>query len=225
MRLNISTAPAHEARSAIGFNLLAIASLVMLLAVAVGYGVDALSRQSRTAPPLLTDGNPITQTLSGKPLDIPNNWFRYGEQLKAGFTNQIDLRLTFAPMPGVAPIPVNVTLLPRSRARTSASLLDNVYLHQFSDDTAQGVPGLIGKPMQADDDMAGETVWYDALSPNPFVAKCVEAVSPNAPAQCVRTVYLASGIAAIYTFDATALQSWRVFDAQMERWLRPIGAW
>ena len=102
---------------------------------------------------------------------------------------------------------------------------DRVYLHQFEEQTLSGVPGLVGKPMRPSNGYAGESVWYDALSPNPFVAKCVAPVAEDGVAQCVRTVYLPSGIAAIYTFDATILQSWRQFDVEMERWLAPTGAW
>ena len=225
MPLHAPAVATDHPHHSLGFNLGAIAALVLLVAVGAGYLVDSLDRQSRTTLPHLSDGEPIIQTIAGKQLSIPTRWFRYGEQLKAGFTNQIDLRLTMSVDDGALSVPVDVTLLPRSRARTSASLLDNVYLHQFSDDTAGGIPGLIGKPMVSTNGISSETVWYDALSPNPFVAKCMAAVSPDAPSQCVRTVYLTSGIAAIYAFDATALQSWRDFDTAMERWLTPIGAW
>ena len=30
------------------------------------------------------DGNPITQTISGRELSIPTTWFRYGEQVRDG---------------------------------------------------------------------------------------------------------------------------------------------
>src|SRR3546814_3212438 len=77
--------------------------------------------------------------------------------------------------------------------------------------------------MLAGNGYAGESVWYDALSPAPFVAKCEQPLAPDAAAQCVRTVYLPSGIAAVYTFDASLLQSWRHFDPEMQRWLGAIG--
>lgn len=208
----------------LGFNMASIAVLVLLLAVGSAYLIDELGRRDTVPPPGIGDSDPVQQTISGRELSIPSSWFRYGEQIRDGFTNQIDLRLMFE-ADGVEPTPVAVTLLPRSRARTSASLLDRVYLHQFDDTTLNGVPGLIGKPMLASDGYQGEAIWYDALSPNPFVAKCQAPVAEDTPAQCVRTVYLPSGIAAIYTFDAALLQSWRGFDAEMERWLSVIGAW
>lgn len=219
-----SAAPAGPGHTNLAYNLAGIGVLVLLLAVGAAYVVDELSASATTPPPTLTDGNPIRQTISGKELSIPSAWFRYGEQMRDGFTNQIDLRVVYAP-DGAMVSPVEITLLPRSRARTSASLLDGVYLHQFADETLDGVPGLVGKPMQSSNGYSGESVWYDAISPNPFVAKCLEPVAADGAAQCVRTVHLPSGIAAVYTFDATILKSWRLFDAEMERWLGPIGAW
>lgn len=210
--------------SSLIYNLCGIAALVLLCTVGVAYLVDDLSRSARSPLPSLNDSEPVTQTLSGRTLTIPTKWFRYGEQVREGFTNQIDLRvLAFSDTKEARP--VDITLLPRSRARTSASLLDAVYLHQFADDMLSGVPGLVGKAMRDSTGYAGESVWYDALSPNPFVAKCMERVEDDASPQCVRTVYLASGVAAVYVFDAALLQSWRQFDAEMERWLSPIGAW
>lgn len=209
---------------AVAYNLAGIFVLVLLLAVGAAYVVDQLGRARQAPVPALSDTDAVTQTISGRELAIPSSWFRFGEQVRDGFTSQIDLHIDFHPENAGARQMVNVTLLPRSRARTSASLLDGVYLHKFGDETATGVPGLVGKPLLSSSGYAGETVWYDALSPNPFVAKCLDGVGDQ-PAQCVRTVYLPSGIAAVYTFDTTVLQSWRVFDAEMERWLGAIGAW
>jgi hypothetical protein len=227
--LEISSQPApserHTGRSSLAYNLAGIAVLVLLVAVAAAYLVDELGRATQAPSPTLADTNPVLQTISGRELSIPSTWFRYGEQIRDGFTDQIDLRVRFAPSAATASLPVDVTLLPRSRARASSSLLDRVYLHQFEDASIGGVPGLVGKPMRNSNGYSGETVWYDALSPDPFVAKCLDPISEEGTAQCVRTVYLPSGIAAVYTFDATVLQSWRQFDTEMERWLAPIGAW
>ena len=207
--------------SSLGFNLAGIAVLVLLLAVGAAYVVDILGKNGRTAPPSLMDKSAVAIAVAGKELTIPSSWFRYGEQLRGGFVNQIDLHVLL----GERAIPVDVTLLPRSRVRPSAILLDGVYLHQFEDDTLSGVAGLVGKPLHDGDGFTGESVWYDALAANPFVAKCLAPVREDEPAQCLRTVFLPSGIAAVYTFDASALQSWRQFDSEMQKWLGQIGAW
>ena len=216
---------ARHDHSGLAYNLAGIAVLVGLLSVGAAYLVDELGRATTLPRPALTDGEPVTQTIAGRELHIPTRWFRYGEQIRDGFTNQIDLKVVLTAADGVTPLPVDVTLLPRSRASTSASLLDRVYLHQFGEATLSGVPGLVGKSMQQSEGYRSESIWYDAISPNPFVAKCMDAVEADQARQCVRTVYLPSGIAAVYAFDATVLQSWRQFDTEMERWLKPIGAW
>lgn len=227
LEMSSQSAPAgrHSGLSSLTYNLAGIAVLVLLLAVGMAYLIDSLGRTGRVPAPALGDTDPVSQTISGRELSIPTTWFRYGEQVRDGFTSQIDLRILYAPESAAAALPVDITLLPRSRVRASASLLDRVYLHQFADETLSGVPGLVGKPMLASNGYQGESVWYDALSPDPFVAKCVEAIAPDGPAQCVRAVYLPSGIAAVYTFDARLLPTWRQFDPEMQRWLSAIGAW
>ena len=209
--------------SSLGFNLAGIAVLVLLVAVGAAYFIDDRSRAARIPPPDLADERTVTLTMSGKDMTIPTSWFRHGEQMRSGFSSQIDLRVMLA-QDGAAPLPVDVTLLPRSRARPSSALLDGVYLHQFDGETLSGVPGLVGKPLQQANGFADETVWYDALAADPFVAKCMAPVATGAT-RCLRTVYLPSGIAAVYAFDATALQGWRSFDTEMKNWLGPIGAW
>ena len=123
-----------------------------------------------------------------------------------------------------AAVPVEITLLPLSQVRTSISLLDGVYLHQFMPGELSGPAGLIGKPLYPTDGYADETVWYDALSPNPFVAKCSNAPDGHGPAQCLRTVALGGGIAAVYAFASTGLAGWKSFDRQVGVVLGRIGA-
>jgi hypothetical protein len=99
-----------------------------------------------------------------------------------------------------------------------------VYLHQFLPDQLKGPPGLIGKPLVPAEGYANETVWYDAISAAPFVAKCIAPVLEAQPGRCIRTVYLGPGIAAVYSFDADVLENWRAFDAQLHPLLKQIGA-
>lgn len=208
-------------KAGIAYNLAGLTLLVLLLAVGFAYLIDQAGRTGAAAKASLEDGEPIVQTIGGRELSIPSNWFRYGEQLKGGFASQVDLEFNLAL---ARPEKVEVTLLPRSRARASSELLDRVYLHQFGADITQGHPGLVGKPLLAREGYIGETVWYDALSPNPFVAKCAAAVEPTQSGTCLRTIHLQSGIAAVLKFDATALDDWRHFDDELARWLGQIGA-
>ena len=208
----------------IGFNLAAIAVLLGLAGIGVAYLIDAAGLSARTQAHRLDTETTLTRTLGGRDLEIPLSWFRYEEQRIEGFAKQIDLRfeLPFG-VDGHSEL-VDVTLLPRSRARPSAALLDGVYLHQFLPEQVSGPSGLVGKPLRPDGGYADEVVWYDPLSAEPFVAKCSKPIASAATGQCLRTVYLGPGVAAVYAFPETALLHWRDFDALMTRKLEQIGA-
>jgi hypothetical protein len=214
----MSALPRSEPRiSGLMQNLAGIALVVMLAALGIAYLVDEAGRSDGRKVPSLNDGEALVQTVGGRELTIPKNWFRFGEQMQNGFVSQVDLSVELQLGR------VDVTLLPRSRAKSSSELLDSVYVHQFAKGTESGVPGLIGQKLEGSG-YAGELIWYDALAPKPFVAKCMEAIEADAPDKCVRTVHLASGLAAIYSFDETLLPAWRNFDAEMGQWLERIGA-
>lgn len=210
--------------ASIGFNVAAIMLALALCGVALAYAIDAAGRGSRQ-PAHRSDGDiTLTRTIGGRDLEIPRSWFRHAEQRVEGFAKQIDLQLTVPLGPQGEAREVEVTLLPRSRVRSSAYLLDGVYLHQFLPQQLSGPPGLVGKPLAGKDGFEGETVWYDPLSADPFVAKCSVSVTTGAEGRCLRTVHLGPGIAAIYAFGADLLPSWRGFDAKVQQLLKEVGA-
>lgn len=190
--------------------------------VGLAYLIDMLGHvpAAGKAPEGLT----LTRTISGADLHIPATWFRRDEQRADGFAKQIDLSIPVALGAGGKMVAIDVTLLPRSRVRPSSGLLDGVYLHQFGKDQVNGPPGLVGKPLVPAEGYTGETVWYDALSADPFVAKCSKTREDAEAAQCLRTVYLGPGMAAIYAFPDTVLAQWRDFDAKISVQLKSIGA-
>lgn len=209
----------------VGFNLMAIAVGAAMLALGAAYLIDAAGKANRDNGRNGDDGLVLSRSLGGHELQIPARWFRYEEQATEGFARQVELRLQLPLGAKGKAETVDVTLLPRSRARPSAALLDGVYLHQFEDGQLAGGPvGLVGKPLRGTEGYAGEIVWYDALAADPFVAKCSKPVATATEGQCLRTVYVAPGLAAVYAFPESALAGWRVFDAEMGERLREIGA-
>jgi hypothetical protein len=205
----------------IGFNLGVIALLVTLGGLALAYGIEAAGRAVRQAA---TDTHLVPRTIGGTSLTIPAAWLLEPADAGTGFARQVDLRVHLPLGPGGAVRSVDVTLTQRSRVRPSASLLDGVYLHQFRPEQLGGPVGLVGKPMMPTEGYENETVWYDPIASAPFVAKCQSPLVPGEPGRCLRTVYLESGIAAVYRFDADILANWRKFDAEMHPLLNEIGA-
>jgi hypothetical protein len=207
----------------VGFNMAVIAVALALGGIAVAYAIDAVSRGARQPPHRLGAESTVTRTIGDRELEIPLSWFRYAELLVEGFAKQLDLQLAVPLGAGGAIRNIEVTLLPRSRARPSSRLLDGVYIHQFMPDELFGPPGLIGKPLTGKDGFESEAVWYDPLSADPFTAKCTAPVTPDAQPRCLRTVHLGPSIAAVYVFDADVLPNWRRFDDEMQPLLARIG--
>jgi hypothetical protein len=216
-----SAAAAPHPPHSVGFNLGVIALLVALGGLGLAYGIDAAGRAAREAA---TDTHLVARTLGSTSLTIPASWLLEPADHGAGFARQVDLRVHLPLGPGGALRSVDVTLTQRSRVRPSASLLDGVYLHQFRPEQLSGPVGLVGKPMMPTEGYENETVWYDPIASSPFVAKCQSPLVAGGVGRCLRTVYLESGLAAVYQFDDDILPNWRRFDAEMHPLLNEIGA-
>ncbi len=203
-------------------NLLAIAIVVALVAVAAAYGIDAVGRATRqgdAAASLATA--PVN--VSGVALTVPTSWLRFPDRPNSAFSDRLDLALDLALADG-SPLPITLSLVPKARARASSALLDTVFLQHFTADERQGFPGLIGKPLSGSEGYETETVWYDPIRQDPFTAKCTTPVNETGANACLRTLVLDSGLSAIIGFPETALTRWRQFDAPLTELFGRIGA-
>ncbi len=223
MSASLSSKDARTAPHSVGFTLFAIALVIVMAGLVMAYGLSALTGL-RPSPAGVAAGQIEERTLIGRQLHIPAGWLRDAADKPKGFSSQIALSVVVPLGRNGGPTTVGIMLLPLSQVRPSASLLDGVYLHQFMPNELSGPPGLVGKPLYSTEGYENETVWYDALSQNPFVAKCAAAPVDGQPASCLRTVGLPGGIAAVYSFDADALSSWKSFDMVMGEVLGRIGA-
>lgn len=216
--LSLPHRPAHS----VGFNLGVITLAIGMAGLGLAYLIDLNS--NGPAPADIAPDQVVARSLSGVPLVLPQSWLKGEDGGATSFAKQIDLTLALPLGPGGQRVNVDVSLMPRSRVRPSASLLDGVYLHQFTEGQISTVPGLVGKPLSANEGFAGETVWFDPISANPFVAKCSPSPDETRPADCLRTVNLGPGIAAVYAFPASVLPQWRHFDDLLAPLMKSIGA-
>ncbi len=200
--------PAH-----FGLHLASIAIVVSVMGLVAAYCLDALTRRAVDNPPL-ERGTPVDFTLAATELHVPSNWLRAPRG--GGFVETIELAIPLD-LPGRSDrLVTSVALMPRARATPSAALLDTLYIHRFTPAQVSGPRGLIGKPLLADAGYQNETIWYDPVNANPFVAKCLTLDNARADQPgCMRTVPLGPRISAVIRFDERVLGAWREFDAAL----------
>ncbi|MCB9994097.1 MAG: hypothetical protein H6873_10635 [Hyphomicrobiaceae bacterium] len=206
------------------FNLAAIGLLIAMAGITLAYVIEATIKPPAPHPTSAFEAPFRATTVGGVELIIPKLWFRDSLRTEGSFTDQTSLTI-WVKFNQVAPArPVDATFMPLSSAQPSAYLLDRVYLRQFQAAQVQGPSGLVGKPLVQEDGFQHETVWYDPLSPRPFVAKCMDAISDNVPARCMRTIQGKESLAVTFEFDFADLANWRAFDSVMTPYLTAIGA-
>ena len=217
-----TAAPARTAGAAL-YAVAAIGLIVALAGLGAAYGarswLEASERQQTT--PELSASHIIT--IGAQRYAMPAALLTDPIQRRDGFAERMDFPLALPLGENGTLSEVAITIMPRGRIRTSAALLDSVYLHQFAPAQLSGVPGLVGKPLERDVGTSGETVWYDPLTANPFVAKCMTPVAMTiSDRTCLRVLTLSDRNTAVVAFDPVALENWRSFDAHIEEALSPL---
>ncbi|WP_196258730.1 hypothetical protein [Pelagibacterium limicola] len=213
--------PARQVETENVFYTLAVLTLIVaMLGLGGAYAVGAWLDAAREEPanPALTATHLVT--IGAQHYVVPAALMSDPIQRRDGFSDRLDMALALPLGAGGRLTMVDVTIMPRGRIRTSANLLDSVYLRQFANAQLQGPPGLVGKPLAGDAGTVGETVWYDPLSPTPFVAKCAVPVAMGGEQKtCIRTVQLSDRNTAVFAFEPSVLDNWRRFDETVESWL------
>jgi hypothetical protein len=219
---NRATAPAHTASSAL-YTVVIVCLIVAMTGLGAAYGLRAWLGATAIgeATPELSASHMIS--IGAQRYVMPAALLADPNQRRDGFAERMDFTLALPLGENGQLSEVAITIMPRGRTRTSAALLDSVYLHQFAPTQLSGVRGLVGKPLELDAGTTGETVWYDPLTTNPFVAKCMTPVAMTlGDRTCLRVLALSDRNTAIVAFDPVVLDNWRGFDAGIEAALSPL---
>ncbi len=206
------------------FNLAALALFMMLAGLGAAYLIQAASGPEKLRAPSVFTQPLVQKDIAGTLLNVPSDWLFAPTQSEAQEVEFLDLRLFVPLLPQTPPAKVGLRLAAPHLTRPSAGLLDSVYALHFSPAQLSGPPGLIGKPLRKEDGFDNETVWYDPVSPAPFVAKCIDLAPSDDTPDCIRTVLLPSGLSVTYQFNSGLLDSWRTFDQTLAPYLEQIGA-
>ncbi len=204
------------------FNLIAISFAMIIVGLAIIYYIDNIKEKSLALPAIKNETSKIIKSIGGRNLQIPSSLFKYSVTKDKPFVEKIELIFILPLTNSPDKNKIHVSLQPQRMTKTSAELLDAVYLHKFLPNELRGPKGLIGKPLKNIVGYRGEVIWYDPISKNPFVAKCMQAITDKSTQKCIRTIRLNKYISATYIFDFEILYAWKEFDKEVQKWLEKI---
>jgi hypothetical protein len=197
--------------------------ITCLLIAGLLAGVDfalSWSRALGDADGRSTDPTPIALFVGEQRLSIPANMVRFANQRGAGPHERVELAVHWPSLEGYSPALRNafldggqdapvlyLSIRARQTATDSAGRLANVYRH-FLDDTALAAPaGLVGRRLTQESGLAGEEVFFEAGSTDPFTAHCL-APDATAPAICLSETHVGDGLSVQVRFRKGLLRDW-----------------
>ncbi|MCF6326909.1 MAG: hypothetical protein L3J21_06425 [Devosiaceae bacterium] len=213
----------HAPFPAMAFNLAALALILLMAGLGIAYWLNDYAATRTQAAPSVYEAPMVTKTLANTSLKIPQTWLNILTQSSQKDVQVVDLTLKISIADQEEPFPINLRISEAIQAQPSAYLLDSVYVLRFSEAQIGGFKGLVGKPLKAQDGYESETVWYEPISDNPFVAKCIDLEGSNSALNCLRTIRINSQLSATYQFAQNQLEYWRLLDGAIIPLIRQIG--
>jgi len=202
-------------------NVLILCIFLSLAGLALVYALDYFEQTNAQFDS--TADEQIEFTIAASRLKAPKSWVISAFNPEKTVLNALQLKLDL--IVEMQSTSVIVTLLPASRAAPSAYLLDSLYIHNFAPGRTEQMFGLVVKKLKNEAGFEDEIVWYDALSANPFVAKCLEEKTVIEDAKnCITTVLVNKRVSALIQFEKSILPHWRPFAVALDRQLAELNA-
>jgi len=209
--------------SSLGFNLAALALILAMTGIGIAYWLNDYTPTVIENVPSVYEPPLVVKTLNNSTMQIPDSWLNILTQNIQENVQTIDLVLKISIAEQEEPTPFNLRISEAIRAEPSTNLLDSVYVLRFSQEQIGGINGLVGKPLRAEDGYNSETIWYEPISDNPFVAKCIDLEASGTALNCLRTIRLNSQLSATYQFAQNQLEYWHMMDDAILPLMAQIG--
>lgn len=210
-----------------------IGALFLWFGAAIDRFHDRVAFDGRTM-----ERTPVSVFIAGTVLDVPANTIRFPTQRRPGAMDRVDLLLHWPGLDGfseenarvfrdiepTAPL-IFVTIVGRDADHGTTGWLDRIYARYFSDDAWAGPNGLVGVRLAEGSAYAGEEVFFQPETDEPFVARCTEEGHPEMPSTCMREIPIGQRLIARYRFNKTLLREWEAIDpairGRIENFVRP----
>lgn len=171
---------------------------------------------------------PVSVTVAGEMLTIPNGYFRFVDQRRAAKLDRIDLLLSWPGLgvatptrpPGPTEIDVDpnlvfVSIARRDVAFDSTARLATVYQRFFAGPAFDGPGGLLGQRMAAGSGYEDELVYFEPGAVRPFAARCFAGEQADRVTICLREVMIGRDLILTYRFAASLLPAWQTLDRDL----------
>ena len=209
---------------AIACGLLALAAAFLWFGETIERFHDRVAFDGRT-----TERTPIRLLIAGTEVIVPANMIRFPTERRPGPIERVNLLLHWPELDGfseanadvfrdiepTAPL-IFVTVLGRDTDYGTSGWLDRIYTRYFSDDAWAGPNGLVGVRLTEDSGYAGEELFFQPESDEPFVARCTAEGDRELPATCLREILIGDALLARYRFNKTLLGEWEKVDPAVQ---------
>lgn len=171
------------------------------------------------------DTTPVHLKVSDEALVVPANMIRFPAERRDGAIDRVNLLLHWPDLDGFskanadtfrdtntgAPL-VFVTIFAKDANYGTTGWLDRIYTRYFSDHAWAGPNGLVGVKLTEESGYAGEDLFFEPESAEPFVARCMTDGQPELAATCLREILIDDNLIARYRFDKALLGDWEKMD-------------
>lgn len=210
---------------------LALAGTLVLLDVFLNWSALLTARNGRSADP-----TPVAVFIADQRLTIPANMIRFEDQRSVGPHQRVDLAVHWPSLTGYEPEKRKAFLDPssnapllfltirvRETATDSAGRLANVYQHFFDGPEIPAPRGLVGHRLSEDSGLAGEEVYFEAGSTQPFTVHCLADDGSGYPAPCLTELHAGEQLSIQIRFRKGLLEDWAAIRKSSRALLASFG--
>lgn len=203
---------------AISTILVALAAIILSTVWLVG---DEISRAGHSADPSvhqLVVGNDV--------LNVPGNMIRFRSQRRSSMPERLDLYMLWPRMEGysienaaqfdqaqINPAILFVTIEPRQMTQDMSGRIKPIYSKFLSGQPQEAGYGLIRQELSAAGGFADEELWFEALSPYPFAARCIRDEAERISRYCLRDIHMGQDLTVTYRFHKSLIGEWMALEA------------
>ena len=207
--------------------LLIFASLLYGLALLVGDGISRAGHSDSTTISEIVISNDV--------LNIPSNAIRYSAQRYSGTQSRLEVYLHWPSLSGYTEALreefnnsgettnlVFLTIEPRTMSHDMSGRIQPIYARFFDGPHESGGFGLIRQPLSAEGGYIDEDLYYEAVSPYPFAARCVRPDSKISTPFCIRDIHVGQELMLTYRFHTKFLGNWMALERGIRQWMEMV---